>query len=93
MFWEDDVAGFFSDFGEPAILKDGTEIKAIFDNEYALAEPMGVGIESSHPMVAVKSSDVEETIHGDTLEIREVTYSIIGIHPDGTGITNLILSV
>lgn len=85
--------GFFTDFGEPAILKDGTEITIIFDKEYALSEPMGVGIESSHPMVAVKSSDVEETIHGDTLEIREVIYSIIGIHPDGTGITNLILSL
>jgi hypothetical protein len=61
MFWENEgeLAGFFNDFGEPATLKDGTEITAIFEHEYASAGPMGMDIESSKPMAVVKSSDID----------------------------------
>lgn len=92
MFYEDDLADFLKDFGESALINGGTEITVIFDNEYAMAVPMGADIESSKPIATAVSSDVENLSHEDTLEIREVVYKIVGIHPDGTGFTTLILS-
>jgi hypothetical protein len=91
-FWEDDAGGFFNDFGEPALLQDGTEITVIFDAAYQTASPMGVDIESSKPMAMAKSTDVENEVHGNTITIRGTIYMIVGIQPDGTGMTNLILS-
>lgn len=92
MFWEDDVAGFFVDFGEPAILKDGREITILFDSPFFNVTAMGIDIEASKPTAVAKSADVLETVHGDTLKYKSVTYTIIGVQPDGTGITVLILS-
>jgi hypothetical protein len=92
MFGENDLAGFFDDFGEPAILPDGTEVTVIFDAAFSEASPMGVGIESSRPMITARSCDVEDLAHGDTISIRDTNYSVVGIQPDGTGMTQIILS-
>jgi hypothetical protein len=92
MFYETDLAAFFTDFGEAAILQDGTEITVIFDAAFSMASPMGVDVESSKPMVTAKSEDVESLSHGSTITIRDTLYMIVGIQPDGTGITNLFLS-
>lgn len=91
MFYETDLAGFLQDFGEPAII-NGKEVTVIYDNEFKMAVPMGADIENSSPTAIALSSDVEGLAHGDSVEIREVTYKIVGIKPDGTGFTVLVLS-
>jgi hypothetical protein len=91
MFYETDLAGFLQDFGEPAII-NGKEVTVIFDNEFKMAVPMGADVESSSPTAIAMSSDVDGVAHGDIVEIREVTYKIIEIKPDGTGFTVLVLS-
>lgn len=91
MFYETDLAGFLQDFGEPAII-NGKEVTVIFDDEFKMAVPMGADVESSSPSAIAMSSDVEGLAHGDTVEIREITFKIVEIKPDGTGFTMLVLS-
>lgn len=91
MFYETDLADFLQDFGESAII-NGKEVTVIYDNEFKMAVPMGADIESSNPTAIALSSDVEGLAHGDSVEIREITYKIVGIKPDGTGFTVLVLS-
>ncbi len=91
LFYEQDLAAFFQDFGEAAILADGKEITVIFDAAFTPANPMDANIEATKPTVTAKTEDVESLAHGDTMEIRRTIYMIVGIQPDGTGITTIIL--
>lgn len=92
MFYEQDLDEFFTDFGETAILADGTEITVIFDAGFKEALPMDISIESTKPTATVKTDDIEGMVHGNTMEIRGTIYMVVGIQPDGTGITTVILS-
>jgi hypothetical protein len=71
-----------------------SNIKVIFNNAHQTIEMLGggVGVESTNPSALCKTSDVSATKHGDTLAISGKTYYIIGVQPDGAGITRLILS-
>jgi hypothetical protein len=91
MFYETDLAGFLRDFGEPAII-NGKEVTVIFDNEFKMAVPMGADVESSSPTAIAMSSDVDGVAHGDSVEIYGTTFGVVGIKPDGTGFTVLVLS-
>ena len=73
---------------------DSKPIKVIFDNAYKQMN-LSTGIESGGTSATVKDSDIEGVTKGedgDTLEINDIVYSIIGIEPDGTGMTVLRLS-
>ena len=68
-------------------------IKVVFESEYLSVQVVGdVGVESASPAAYCKSADIIGVQHGDTLAISGTTYNIIGIQPDGTGMTTLILS-
>ena len=67
-------------------------IQGVFDNEFSSAVEGEMGIESTVPQVFVKSSDVSSAAHGETMAIDSVVYKIIGIQPDGTGMTLILLS-
>ena len=71
---------------------DGGTVLGIFDNEFAVAVEGEIGIESATPQVLVKDSDIAGATHGQTMTIDSVVYKIIGIHPDGTGLTLILLS-
>lgn len=97
MFYDGtDLTAFFADFGVAATYTPasgaGTEITVLFDNEYVPMNLGGVEVESLGPAATCKTSDVSGAAHGDTLTISGVVYNITGIHPDGTGITVLLLS-
>jgi len=70
---------------------------AILDNEYAAAELLGdVGVETSVPMLTCRAADISDAAHGDAVRITaedgtKTNYTIRGIHPDGTGVTVLML--
>lgn len=67
-------------------------IQGIFDAEFSSAVEGEVGIESTVPQVLVKTSDVPNVAHNETMTINSVVYSVIGIQPDGTGVTLILLS-
>lgn len=69
-------------------------VRAIFDNEYQAAQftQADAQIEASGPSATCREADVAEVAHGDTLQVRGVTYSVAEVHPDGTGLIVLILS-
>lgn len=91
MFYEDDLDVLFSDFGIDATFASQT-IKVIFDNDSRAVNLDTMSVESSGPQAVVKDISIPGAVHGSTLIIGGVTYYIRGIHPDGTGLTTLILS-
>lgn len=93
LFYESDSDVFLSDFAEDVVYAippaQGTTIKGIFSNGFREVN----GVESFGPQVEVKSSDVVNVIHNNTITREGTTYKITGIQPDETGLfTILILS-
>jgi hypothetical protein len=74
--------------------RSGSTIKCIFDDAFEVAVEGEQGVETSQPQVIVKDSDVTGIIQGDTLTrvSDSVVYKVTGIHPDGTGMTLVLLS-
>ena len=69
-------------------------IPVIFDKEDIGVDATGeVVVESRHPKAIALSSDVSNADHEATLEIDSVVYSVVGVHLDGQGMTELILEV
>lgn len=89
-----DRATFFDtdDFGVDALWKGTTTFSGIFDNEFfpSLVDAE-VQVESTQPVFVIRTSDAPGVKHDDTLVIDSVTYAVKGVHPDGTGITALVL--
>lgn len=75
-----------------SITYNSNVIKGIFDDAYKGINMATGEIESTDPQVVVKTSDVSDIEHGNNLVISSTTYYVIGIQPDGTGLTTLILS-
>ena len=96
---DDFNASFFDGtFDEAAVYTpsggQAKSIQVIFDNEYQAAQfrQADAEIESSGPRATCRESDVAGVAHGDTLQIRGTTFSVVEVHPDGTGLVILILS-
>lgn len=68
---------------------NGSTINGIFDDEYVEGLDM---VESTGPQFLVRSSDVAGIAHGAELVINSVTYTVVGVKPDGTGMTTLELT-
>lgn len=67
-------------------------IQGIFDAPFSSAVEGEMGIESTLPQVLVKTGDVPNIAHAETMTINSVVYNVIGIQPDGTGMTLILLS-
>ena len=69
-------------------------IKGIFDEPYEAINPETGSMETTVPAATVMHSDISGVAnHGDIIERSTGTrYAIIGIRPDGSGITQLLLS-
>jgi hypothetical protein len=92
---DEDRAMFLSadDFGVTAIYKGSIEIEGIFDKFY-LEQSVGIaGIQSNDPVFTCLTSEAPDPAHGETLEIGTATYKIIGVEPDGDGMTILRLEI
>jgi hypothetical protein len=74
------------------VLYNAATIQGIFDDEFTSGAADGVGIETTVAQVLVKTSDVASAAQGETMTINSVDYNIIGIQPDGTGLTLILLS-
>lgn len=99
MDFTDFNAAFFSGaFEEPAVYTpaggEGATIPVVFRSDYEAAQAPGTdgSVESAAPVATCRESDVPAAAHGSTLSVRGVTYTVVEIHPDGTGLVDLILS-
>mgnify|MGYP003960367063 FL=1 len=83
---------FRSEFLDATEMADNATIGAstvagIFDNQFVEVH----GIEGVRPVFVCDESDVSTIDHGDSLSVKSTSYEVIGIQPDGTGLTSLIL--
>ena len=69
----------------------GSSINVIINKEYFAIAGESVDVDGTQPVVTCRSSDVTGIDTADTITIDSVTYNIVNIQPDGTGITVLIL--
>ncbi len=67
-------------------------IDAIFDDEFSGLNTQTGQMETSKPQVMVRDSDVAGVTKKATVTVGVIVYKVIGINPDGTGLTTLILS-
>lgn len=80
-----------SEFAVDVIFNSET-IQGIFDNEFIAVVKDDIGVETTTPQCQFKTSDVLSAAHGDIMTINSVDYNIIGIQPDGTDMTLILLS-
>ena len=69
----------------------GSSINVIINKEYFAIAGESVDVDGTQPVVTCRSSDVSGIDTDDTITIDSVTYNIVNIQPDGTGVTVLIL--
>jgi hypothetical protein len=74
-----------------SILYDGSAINAIFDAEYYTVQDGEFETESSTPGIMCRTSDVPTAKHGDVVVRAGVTYDVVNVKPDGTGMTEMEL--
>jgi hypothetical protein len=86
-----DTAGFGVEFTYTP--KAGKAIKAIgvFDAAYFAATGGEVSVAGSQPQLVFETSKIPDPAYGETIHVNNKDYTIVGIHPDGTGTTTLIL--
>ena len=65
----------------------GVSVWAVFDNAYAEA----LGLAGTQPVAACRSTDVAAVTTASTVVRGATTYRVVGIEPDGTGMTLLVL--
>ena len=71
--------------------RTGLTISVLFDKEFTVIIE---DVEDSAPAITVADTDIVGIKHGDTLTHVDTAtvYSVIGIQPDGTGMTLVVLS-
>ena len=88
MAFTEDLSVFFdTDEFADSVTYNGVAIAGIFDNAYF----EGQGIQSAQPVFTCPTASVPDAKHGDVLIRAGITYKVVGVEPDGTGITLLRL--
>lgn len=81
-----DRAALLADFGAACVF-GAAVFTAIPDSGFVEVN----GVEDMHPLLHCRTADVSTLAHGDSGTVVGVAYSIVGIQPDGTGMTVLLL--
>jgi hypothetical protein len=92
MAFEEDLTPFLqeTEFSVPATLSGGVQVPVIFDEPHV--DVLGAGLmEASQPTVLGMSSDLGALKHGAPLQVSGRHWRVIGVQPDGTGMTRLLL--
>ena len=90
-----DLAGYFdtnANGSAATITIDGSRssIDVIFNKEFFEIPGNEGGVQSSQPVFYCRSSDVTNVEQGDTIQVDSITYNIVSVEPDNTGVTVLI---
>lgn len=67
-------------------------IKGIFDSDYANPVAGELNLDSSNYTLTCITSEISSIKKGDFVEVDDISYEIVHIQPDGTGMTTLVLS-
>ena len=88
-----DRTALLADYGTTVTKADASTFTGIFDNDFLAVDVDESEVESSEPTLLARTADVSGLAHGDSLTISAVSYTVRGIQPDGTGMTQIMLSV
>ena len=91
MAFVEDLDLFLSEaeFAVPCTLPGGAVVQVIFDNAHS--DALGNAFESSDPQALGKTSELLGLSHGAEVLIEALAWSVVGVQPDGTGMTRLLL--
>jgi hypothetical protein len=64
-----------------------TGVAGIFDADYQDA----FGVAGSGPVLLIQTAAAPAVATGNTVAVSSTNYTVVGIQPDGTGMTRLIL--
>ena len=88
-----DRSALLNDYGTTVTKADTSTFIGIFDNDFLAVDVDESEVESTEPTLLARTADVSGLAHGDSLTISAVSYTVRGIQPDGTGMTQIMLSV
>lgn len=88
-----DRTALLTDYGTTVTKADASTFTGIFDNDFLAVDLDESEVESTEPTLLARTSDVSGLAHGDSLTISAVSYTVRGIQPDGTGMTQIMLGV
>jgi len=88
-----DRTAMLADYGSTVTKADASTFTGIFDNDFLAVDLDESEVESTEPTLLARTADVSGLTHGDSLTISAVSYTVRGIQPDGTGMTQIMLSV
>lgn len=88
-----DRTALLADYGTIVTKADASTFTGIFDNDFLAVDLDESEVESTEPTLLARTADVSGLAHGDSLTISAVSYTVRGIQPDGTGMTQIMLSV
>jgi hypothetical protein len=88
-----DRTALLADYGTTVTKADASTFTGIFDNDFLAVDLDESEVESTEPTLLARTADVSGLAHGDSLTISAVSYTVRGIQPDGTGMTQIMLSV
>jgi hypothetical protein len=93
MAFVEDFAPFLSEseFAVPCTLPGGAVVPVIFDRPHL--DALQDTFESIQPTALGRGSDLATLSHGAEVALDSVAYSVVGVQPDGTGMTRLILEL
>ena len=81
------------DFGVSATYTDtsaasSSTVTVLFRSDFEVVDVGGgVSVESSAPVLHVRSSDVSSIAQGDTFVVDSTTYTVTSVEPDNEGMT------
>lgn len=85
------VGVVFSRLANVEVTLGGASVRAIFDNDYALAAVGDYGMASSAPVLTLASAAVPADWLGAAVAVNGKSFAVTQHKPDGTGISLLIL--
>ena len=88
-----DRSALLNDYGTTVTKADTSTFTGIFDNDFLAVDLDESEVESTEPTLLARTADVSSLAHGDSLTISAVSYTVRGIQPDGTGMTQIMLSI
>ena len=88
-----DRTALLADYGTTVTKTDASTFTAIFDNDFLAVDLDESEVESTEPTLLARTADVSGLAHGDSLTISSTSYTVRGIQPDGTGMTQIMLGV
>ena len=66
-------------------------ILTILLNDYYAVETGTVSVEVNQPIAVIRTADAAAISHNDIMVIEGITYKVVNIRPDGTGISEIQL--